>query len=65
MTSSRVYLYCCKIFQVPKNQLRGFVISVVWSDVPGIITEKKEIFRELEALKASYEEQREAANQAS
>ncbi|XP_068338899.1 uncharacterized protein [Pyrus communis] len=44
------------------NRVRGFGTGVVWSDVPGIITEKRGICREVEAIKASYEEQRKAAN---
>ncbi|KAB2627925.1 hypothetical protein D8674_032720 [Pyrus ussuriensis x Pyrus communis] len=44
------------------NRVRGFGTWVVWSDVPGIITEKRGICREVEAIKASYEEQRKAAN---
>ncbi|RXH93632.1 hypothetical protein DVH24_014208 [Malus domestica] len=37
------------------NRVRGFGTRVVWSDVPGIC-------REVEAIRASYEEQRKAAN---
>ncbi|KAB2596119.1 hypothetical protein D8674_031569 [Pyrus ussuriensis x Pyrus communis] len=44
------------------NRVRGFGTGVVWSDVPGIITEKRGICREVEAIKASYEEQRKTAN---
>ena len=44
------------------NCVRGFGTGVVWSDVPGIIIEKRGICREVEAIRAAYEEQRKAAN---
>ncbi|RXH84802.1 hypothetical protein DVH24_040150 [Malus domestica] len=44
------------------NRVRGFGTGVVWSDVPGIITEKRGICREVEAITATYEEQIEAFN---
>ncbi|RXH86678.1 hypothetical protein DVH24_021951, partial [Malus domestica] len=44
------------------NLVRGFGTGVVWSDVPGIITEKRGICKEVEAIRASYEEQRKTAN---
>ncbi|KAB2603372.1 hypothetical protein D8674_004377 [Pyrus ussuriensis x Pyrus communis] len=44
------------------NRVRGFGTGVVWSDVPGIITKKRGICREVEAIRASYEEQRKDAN---
>ncbi|KAM1900692.1 hypothetical protein ACFX14_029607 [Malus domestica] len=44
------------------NRVRGFGTGVVWSDVPGIRTEKRQICREVEAITAAYEEQIKAAN---
>ncbi|KAM1465225.1 hypothetical protein FF1_043815 [Malus domestica] len=44
------------------NRVRGFGTGVVWSDVPGIRTEKRRICREVEAIIAAYEEQIKAAN---
>ncbi|KAM1100528.1 hypothetical protein ACFX2B_006912 [Malus domestica] len=44
------------------NRVRGFGTGVVWSDVPGIRTEKRGICREVEANTASYEEQIKATN---
>ncbi|KAM1774347.1 hypothetical protein ACFX12_043729 [Malus domestica] len=44
------------------NRVRGFGTGVVWSDVPGIRTEKRGICREVEAITVAYEEQIKAAN---
>ncbi|CAN6555417.1 unnamed protein product [Malus baccata var. baccata] len=44
------------------NCVRGFGTGVVWSDVPSIITKKMRISREVEAIRASYKEQRKVAN---
>ncbi|CAN6687188.1 unnamed protein product [Malus baccata var. baccata] len=44
------------------NCVRGFGTGVVWFDVPSIITKKMRISREVEAIRASYKEQRKAAN---
>ncbi|TQD94925.1 hypothetical protein C1H46_019471 [Malus baccata] len=44
------------------NYVRGFGTGVVWSDVPSIITKKMRISRKVEAIRASYKEQRKAAN---
>ncbi|KAB2599520.1 hypothetical protein D8674_009791 [Pyrus ussuriensis x Pyrus communis] len=57
------YIMYANVLGLEKNNsVRGFGTGVVWSDVPGIITEKRGICREVEAIKASYEEQRKAAN---
>ncbi|KAM1169441.1 hypothetical protein ACFX19_031766 [Malus domestica] len=44
------------------NRVRGFGTWVVWSDVPGIRTEKRGICRQVEAITVAYEEQIKAAN---
>ncbi|KAM2593523.1 hypothetical protein TB1_042662 [Malus domestica] len=44
------------------NRVKGFGTGVVWSDVPGIRTEKRGICREVEAITVAYEEQIKAAN---
>ncbi|TQD81975.1 hypothetical protein C1H46_032438 [Malus baccata] len=44
------------------NHVRGFRTGTVWFDVPGIIIETRGISKEVKGLRASYEEQRKAAN---
>ncbi|CAN6571841.1 unnamed protein product [Malus baccata var. baccata] len=44
------------------NHVRGFRTGTVWFDVPCIIIETRGISKEVKGLRASYEEQRKAAN---